>query len=102
MIVGPDCGRFAGVVVHGLQRAEEESSLLASTGIVQALGERITEVGLAGDHVYRHHFGVTALVDMHVGRDLIPNIVDAVDTELVTNFRHVNLTCVVGNAMLLR
>ena len=102
MIVGPDCGGFAGIVVHGLQRAEEECSLLASPGVVQALSERITEVGLAVHHVDGDHFGMTALVNVHSRCDLLANVVDAVDTELVTNFRHVNLTCVDGNAMLLR
>jgi len=102
MIVGPDCGRFAGIVVHGMERAEEESSLLASPSIVQALGERITKFGLAGDHVDRDHLGVAALVQPERPGDVFPTVVDATDTEFVTNFRHVNLTCVDGNVMLLR
>jgi hypothetical protein len=101
MVVGPDGGRFAGIVV-GLKGAEEHSCLLASPSVIQSLGEGVCHIRPAVYRVDRDDLGVTALVKMNVGGDFLANVVDAVDAKLVTNFRHVNLTCVVGNAMLLR
>jgi hypothetical protein len=102
MIVGPDCGGFAGIVVHGLERAEEDAFPLATTYVIQPLAECVREGDTPVDVVDADHLGVAALVQPERTGDVLSPVVDAVDTELVTNFRHVNLTCVVGNAMLLR
>jgi hypothetical protein len=62
MIVRPLCRRLAGIVVHGLNRGEEDSCFLAATLVIQSLGESVRKGDFAVDIVDAYHLGVAALV----------------------------------------